>query len=574
MKDRRDELAAQEFDILIIGAGIFGACIAWSAALRGYSVAVIDKGDFANATSSNHYKFIHGGIRYLQHLDLVRLRESSQEKSALIRIAPHLAYPMPIVFPTYGHGRRGKGLMRAAMLVYDVLTLDRNRGIEDPTRRTPKGSVLSRKQLLSLFPGIPKSQLTGGAVFYDGQMYNPARLVLAFLRAAVSKGAIVVNYIKADQLLRQNNQIVGCIATNCLSGNQFQIQARMVVNAAGPWGHRLLEGDSELKAGSKQEPSFSRDLAFVVNKSVCATHAIGCQSTSSDSDAVLDRGGRHLFLVPWRGMTLVGVWHRYSLAHPDKISVSREELQEYINEINGAYSGIDLCMDDITMVNTGHILFGSESAQGSEKEHSFAKRSILIDHAKHGIDGLITVIGARATVARGVAEKTLNLVQRKLGERVTRSNTDRERVHGGHFNNFGALVDEIRQQLPAEGKQAATALAHNYGSEYPKVLGCAPDSTYWNAIGRTNVIGAEIIHAIRFEMAKTLTDIVLRRTELGSGGDPGEDAVCQAAKIASDEFGWDREETAEQVRSVRQILHRRGPWNFVDHLAQTEVSSA
>ena len=571
MQDRRNELAAQEFDILVIGAGMFGACIAWSAALRGYSVAVIDKGDFANATSSNHYKFIHGGIRYLQHLDLIRLRESSREKSALIRIAPHLAYPMPIVFPTYGHGRRGKAIMRAAMLAYDVLTLDRNRGIEDSARRTPNGSVLSREQVLKMFPGLPEKDLTGAAVFHDGQMYNSARLVLAFLHSAASKGAIVSNYVRADHVIREKNDIVGCAATDSLSGNQFQIRARMVVNAAGPWGHLFLQDDATL--APKPKPNFSRDLAFVVNKSVCASHAVGCQSASTDSDAILDRGGRHLFLVPWRGMTLVGVWHRFSLADPDNIAVSREELQEYLDEINEAYSGLDLRMDDITMVNTGHILFGPESAQGPDNEHSFAKRSLLIDHSKDGTNGLVTVIGARATVARGVAEKTMDLVQRKLGARVTRSDTHREPVHGGRFGNFADLVDEISQQLPNESKHAAVAIAHNYGSDYRAVLECAADPEYLNPIGNTNVIGAEVVHAIRCEMARSLADIVFRRTELGSGGAPGQDAIDQAANIASKEFGWDKEEMADQVRTVDHILRQGGQWNFVDQLAQEEASS-
>ncbi len=571
MKDRRKELADRKFDILVIGAGIFGACIAWSAALRGYSVAVIDKGDFANATSSNHYKFIHGGIRYLQHLDLIRLRESSREKSALIRIAPHLAYPMPIVFPTYGYGRRGKALMQAAMLIYDMLTVDRNRGIEDPKRQTPSGSVIGREQVLGMFPGTPKDGLTGAAVFFDGQMYNPARLVLAFLRSAVSKGAIVSNYVSADNLIRENNEIVGCAATDGLSGNQFHIRARMVVNAAGPWGHQLLREDPTL--APQPEPSFSRDLAFVVNKSVFATHAIGCQSASADSDSIIDRGGRHLFLVPWRGMTLVGVWHRYSLADPDDISVSREELQEYLDEMNTAYGGLNLCMDDITMVNTGHILFGSEAAQGSETEHSFAKRSLLIDHAEDGVEGIVTIIGARATVARGAAEKTMDLIQRKFGEKIRRSKTEIERIHGGTFDNFDALVDEIRTQLPAESKHAAESIAHNYGSDYAAVLECASDSTLRNTVGNSNVIGAEVIHAVRYEMAKTLADIVLRRTELGSGGDPGDEAIYDAAKIASSELGWDEEETDSQVRFVQKILRQGGPWNFVDQLPPMETST-
>lgn len=568
MKDRRAELATREFDILVIGAGMFGACIAWSAALRGYSVAVIDKGDFANATSSNHYKFIHGGIRYLQHLDIVRLRESSREKSALIRIAPHLAYPMPIVFPTYGHGRRGKAIMRAAMLAYDVLTLDRNRGIPDRSRRTPNGSLLNRDQVLELFPGTPGENLTGAAVFYDGQMYNPARLVLAFLRSAAARDVVAANYVNADELLRDKDKVVGCKTTDMLSGEKYAVRARMVVNAAGPWGHRILRHDASLTP--KPEPSFSRDLAFVVNKSVCPTHAIGCQSTSADSDAILDRGGRHLFLVPWRGRTLVGVWHRYSLADPDRIFVSHEELREYVREINDAYGGLDLDVNDIAMINTGHILFGPKTAQGSDSEHSFAKRSLLIDHARDGVDGIVSIVGARATVARGAAEKVMDLVQRKLGDKQMRSPTETESLHGGAIDEFESLVADVRSKLPTSSQSAARSLAHNYGSAYAEVLNCASEETHLETLQNSSVIEAEIIHAVRHEMAKSLADVVLRRTELGSAGDPGGNAVERAAALAGTELGWAPDEVHRQVTSVQSVLDQAGPWNYVDTLASEE----
>jgi glycerol-3-phosphate dehydrogenase len=566
MKDQREQLADGQFDVLVIGAGMFGACIAWSAALRGYSVAVIDKGDFSNATSSNHYKFIHGGIRYLQHLDLVRLRESSTEKSALIRVAPHLAYPMPIVFPTYGHGRRGKALMRGAMLAYDILTLDRNRGIDDPSRQTPNGSTISREKVLEMFPGLPRDGLTGAALFYDGQMYNPARLVLAFLRSAAHKGAIAANYVQAESLAHEDGRVVGVAATDVLSGASYNIRARMVINAAGPWGHRLLRDDPPV--AMQPEPSFSRDLAFVIDKTVCGTHAVGCQSESSDSDAIIDRGGRHLFLVPWRGKTLVGVWHRYTRGHPDRIEVSLEELQEFVDEINAAYDGLDITVDDISMINTGHILFGSEGAQGSAQEHSFAKRSLVIDHSKRGIDGLISVVGARATVARSVAEKTMNLVQRHLKDKITPSNTHQETIHGGDFGNFETLVNSIRAELPDGSKHAASAIAHNYGSDYSAVFDHASEPGLKQVIGNSSVIGAEIVHAIRNEMGKTLADIVLRRTELGTGGDPGPDAIAEVAEIAAKELAWSEEHRQSEVRALNEILKRRGPWNIVDHLAR------
>ena len=560
MHNNREPLATEVFDILIIGAGIFGACVAWSASLRGYSVAVIDKGDFGGATSANHYKFIHGGIRYLQHLDIARVRESSREKSALIRIAPHLAYPLPIVFPTYGHGRRGKEIMRAAMLTYDILTMDRNRGIKDVQRQTPGGAIINRDQVLELFPNISKVNLTGAAVFYDGQMYNPARLVLAFLQSATSKGAIAANYVEAKQLLLEDGRVNGSAVEDLTTGRHFDIRSRVVVNAAGPWAGYILKNHPEYQLSP--EPSFSRDLAFVVNKSVCVKYALGCQVATQDSDALLDRGGRHLFLVPWRGMTLVGVWHKYSTAHPDEMVVSRTELKAYLDEINGAYPGLELGLDDISMINTGHILFSSEEDQGSGREHSFAKRSLLFDHMKQGLEGLISVVGARATVARGVAEKVLKIVDRKLGGRAPRVGTKWLRIQGGSFDNFAELTKEILSKLPAGEYDLAEAIAHNYGSKYGDLFGCAMDSSGLEPIGFTNVLKAEMIHAVRHEMATSLEDIVLRRTEFGTGSHPGSVVLEEAADIVGKEFGWDSEERAAQVRHVHTILAANGPWKY------------
>jgi glycerol-3-phosphate dehydrogenase len=566
MQDRRKNLADGQYDLVVIGAGIFGACMAWEAARRGYSVAVIDKGDFGAATSANHFRFIHGGIRYLQHLDLVRVRESSEERSALIRLAPHLCYPMPIVLPTYGHGRRGKGLMRAAMAAYDLLTLDRNRGIKDPARRTPRGTVRDRDEVLRMFPGTPAEGLTGAALFHDGQMYHPARLVLAFLHSAYQAGAVLANYVRADRLLHENGRISGCSVTDLRAGTQYEIRGRMTINAAGPWARELLAGVPGLAL--RPEPSFSRDLAFVVNRTISATHALGCQASSADTDAILDRGARHLFLVPWRGMTLVGVWHGYTEVPPDNVGVSREELQSFLNEINAAYAGLELRMDEIRMIYTGLILFGSRQEQGSAAKHSFSKRALIHDHAAEGIDGLVTVVGDRATVARRVADKTLNLVAARLGDTAARKAPELQPVHGGEFDDFAALVEEIARKLPGPSRHAATALAHNYGSRYTDVLACATQPSHLDTLADSKVLAAEVLHAVRHELATSLEDIVIRRTELGSAGDPGPAALATAAGLATAELGWRPEEGAAQVAALQDLFARHGPWRMVERSEQ------
>ena len=202
-------LTKKEFDLVIVGGGIFGACAAWDAASRGLTVALLERGDFCQATSANHFKIVHGGIRYLQHGDVYRIRESNRERNALLRIAPHLVQPLPILIPTYGHGFQGKEILAAGMRLYDVLAFDRNRGLNDPKRQIPPARFVSREECLKIFPGLDQKGLTGAATFCDGQIYNPPRLVLSFIRSAVESGAVVSNYTEAVRFLYSKNCVYG-----------------------------------------------------------------------------------------------------------------------------------------------------------------------------------------------------------------------------------------------------------------------------------------------------------------------------------------------------------------------------
>jgi glycerol-3-phosphate dehydrogenase len=157
-------MAQRTYDLVVIGGGIFGVCAAWDATLRGLSVALLERGDFSHATSANSYKIVHGGIRYVQQADLALVRESSHERTVLLRVAPHLVHPLPIVIPTYGYGMKGKPILRMGLLIYDLLTLDRNRGIDDRQRKIPFGRFLSREELLGHFSCVPREGLTGGAI--------------------------------------------------------------------------------------------------------------------------------------------------------------------------------------------------------------------------------------------------------------------------------------------------------------------------------------------------------------------------------------------------------------------------
>src|SRR5512136_1521358 len=159
-------LSQETYDLLIIGGGVNGLAAAWDASLRGLKVALVEKKDFGAETSSATLKIIHGGLRYLQHLDFVRMRESIRERSTLLRIAPHLVEPFPFLVPTYGHFMQGKEAMTAAVLVNELMSFDRNRRLPDPARKIPSGRMISKKECLDLAPGVSQAGLTGGMIFY------------------------------------------------------------------------------------------------------------------------------------------------------------------------------------------------------------------------------------------------------------------------------------------------------------------------------------------------------------------------------------------------------------------------
>jgi glycerol-3-phosphate dehydrogenase len=549
---RRDlsSIANKEYDLIIVGGGIFGVCVAWDATLRGLSVALLEKGDFSHGTSANHFKIVHGGIRYLQHGDIYRIRESSYERSALLRIAPHLVQPLPIVIPTYGHGIGGKEFLSAGFLAYDLLTIDRNRGLEED-RRIPWGQFLSRQEVLNSFPGIDEKALTGGAVFCDGQMYNPPRLALSFLRSAINEGAKAANYTEVSDFILKRDRILGVKCQDLMSGNEFEISGKLVINTTGPWAYRLLQDRLGLSLNPK--PTFSRDLALVVNRRPTSKLGIALTAKTKDADSIFDRGARHLFVVPWRDSTLIGVWHVVFDGPPEHITVSENELQRFIAEANEINPSLALNIDDISMVNTGLTLFGDESSQ-KRQEMSFGKRSRLIDHSpEHNVNGLITLIGVRATTARGMAAKAIDLAFKKLGKKPLKCKTSLTPIYGGqieHFEHF--LAQAIQKTQPILDPEVTTSLMHNHGCQFYNVINYINDNkTLAETIGRSKVLKAEVVHAVREEMAQKLADVVFRRTDLGTAGHPGEDALQTCATLMSAEMGWENGKTETELQEVR-----------------------
>ena len=561
-------LTDTSFDLLVIGGGMFGACAACDAAQRGLSVAIIERGDFAGATSANSFKMVHGGIRYLQHGDVYRIRQSANERRVLLKIAPHLVRPLPIVIPTYGHGIKGKAALRLGMGMYDLLTLDANRGIVDPARRIPWGRCISRHEVLAMFPGLERHRLTGAAIFCDGQIYNPPRLVLSFVQSAVEAGAVAANYVEAVGLLRDPgnpDRVVGVRARDVLGQNDLEIRAGVVLNAAGPYAERLLQRAADTTLTLKG--TYSRDACFVVSRQLLdAEYAVALLGRTHDPDAVLSRGARHLFVVPWRNYTLLGVWHKVYRDDPDRFTVTDDELQRFIDEVNDAYPALGLSLDDVALWNAGLVPFGDNPDDAADLR--YGHRSHLIDHAVAGsqvaggvVENLITLIGVRLTTGRCEAVRAVDLAWRKLGHKPPRTRSAVTAVFGGRIDDFERYVQEAiahRPQPQRIDEHVMRSLVHNYGSEYSRLLRYVEqEATMAETIGASTTIKAQVRLAVRQEMAQTLADVVFRRTDLATGEYPGRDALRTCAELMAADLYWNAGQIERQIERVAARFPRR-----------------
>lgn len=553
MKRNLAELSNNTYDVLIVGGGIYGAWTALDAALRGLSVALVEKGDFGSATSSNSLKVIHGGLRYLQHADFRRLRRSIRERTTLMKIAPHIVHPLPFLIPTYGHFMRSKEIMSLALMINDVVGFDRNRN-KDPEKHLPGGHVVSREECLRLLPGIDDKGLTGGAIWYDGQMYSSERMLLSVLRSAERAGAILANYVKVIGFLDGKNRITGVKAKDMFTEEEFNIRAKIIVNTSGPWIDQVLRSLNGYHNNQRFLPSKTMNL--VVKRQLIPTYAVGVSSKFEfrDKGAIVNKGSRLLFIVPWREFSLIGTVHTPYYGSPDEFRVTEEDIQKFIMEINEAYPPAALQRNDIPFFHGGLLPINESSASG---EVSLVKEYRIYDHKKEdGIDRLVSVVGVKYTEARDVAEKAVDLVFKKLGINSPGSLTATKPIYGGQidlFNDF--IAQEMAKKLNGLSVEIIRHLIYNYGSEYAQVLRYIDENPDWKqtVADTSQVIKAEVIHGIREEMAEKLADVVLRRTDLGSAGDPGDGALKTCAALMAKELDWDAVRVRREIEEVKSI---------------------
>lgn len=474
-------LAEREFDVLVVGGGIYGLTIAYDAAQRGLSVGLIDRGDLGAATSFNHLKTIHGGLRYLQSADLRRMRECIRERRTFARIAPRWVAPQAFAMPTGASVTRNPIAMKAALAVDAFLAHDRNEGIA-PDRQLPPGRVIAGAECRELFDGAIRS-VASAAVWHDYQTVNGERLTLAFAAGAAAHGAVLANYVEAIGLLRRSGRLAGVHACDRLTEQAFEIQARLVVNAAGPWGPGLLD-----RAGVPTRWPLLKAMNLVTSRPARKAALVGAS-----------REGRALVLLPWRGQSLVGTSESNDARRPDDQEARHDEVAAFLADVNDTFPALGLKPDEIVLVHRGIV-----PAVAANDKVSLLAHSRIIDHALDGnTPELVSIVGVKYTTARAVAERAVDLIIRKLGRPPVQCRTADTPLPGAGL----------------EDRDTADPVAH----------------------------------AVKEEMAQTLSDVVIRRTGLGATGYPGDAPVISMAARMQALLGWSRERTDQEVESLRRF---------------------
>ncbi|HEY7127314.1 MAG TPA: glycerol-3-phosphate dehydrogenase/oxidase [Ktedonobacterales bacterium] len=536
MKDER-------FDVLVIGGGVTGAGVAVDAAARGYTVALVEKTDFASGTSSKSTKLVHGGIRYLPNFDFALVHEALTERGILLKNAPFLVDPIGFVLPLYKGDRHPVGLplttpggiglryiLGIGLWLYDLLAGRRN---------VSRHRHLSREEVLRMAPTLVQQGLKEGFIYYDAQTHD-ARLTMALIRTAAQQGAVIANHAEVTSFVIEKDKLAGAVIRDNLSSQEFTLRARHIVNATGIFSEKV-ESLTEKEPEASIEPSKGVHLVLSREKIKLEDFAVVLPETD-------DR--RILFIVPWGSRVIFGTTDTGSgdLNHPVATHADVSYLLKHLNR----YLSINLTTDDIISTYAGYRPLVQP---GRGTKHSPAKLSRT--HAVlESQSGLVTIVGGKLTTYRRMAQDTVDVLSRRDGSATIHPTQ--------HLLLYGSVGwPAAHQDLQAEGARLGLSaktikhLAKSYGSEAGQVLKLIEEdaSLAQLLIDDLPYIRAEVVHACRAEMAMTPYDVLARRTSITlEDHQRGLGVVDTVAALMAKGLNWSSDQQQALVEEFRAAI--------------------
>lgn len=385
--------ATKKYDLIIVGAGIYGVALAWSASQMGLQALLVEKDDFGGATTFNHLRTVHGGLRYLQTMDMPRFFESVGERRWFMQMFPGLVRPLPCLMPLYGNGPYRPSVFRVALGLNDLFSCKRNEGVSEG-QQLDRAYVISAAEVIQRFPLVDQNNLKGGAVWFDGGMPDPQLVLMALLGRACQQGAIALNYLRGERLLLDGDRACGLCCKDTETGDEYKFSSDIVINATGPWCREFAASFSE-----DDEELFRYSIAWNVlfNRQALSNHSLAIKAKRP--------GSRMYFVHGFNGKIMGGTVHSPLAGVCDNPMPSAEEVAAYIDDLNLAVPGLHLTMSDVLQVYAG-ILPVRE--QGTDK---LAVREVIRNHGEAGgPKGAWSVSGVKFTTARLVAEKVLTQI--------------------------------------------------------------------------------------------------------------------------------------------------------------------
>ncbi len=565
-------LAAEEFDVVVVGGGITGAGVALDAATRGYSVALVEKADFASGTSSRSSKLVHGGLRYLQNFDLGLVREALLERQLNVKLAPHLVKPLPLVVAAFD-GARPDRMVGMGLNLYDVMSVDRIRTRPRVGRRgaaqmadgdtasdadgdgladwaPDRHRIISGEEVAERLPALAERDPTSGYLFYDCQT-DDARLVLTVLGEAERFGAVCANGLLVTDLLQEDGRTRGVHVQDTATGDLFSVRAANVINATGVWADRLRPDELHDEAEVPRiAPSRGTHITLRHDQVPLVSGAI-----------VPAGGGRTIFALPWLGGTLIGTTDNDydEQAAPDgldHIAPAASDI-DYLLDATNTYFGTSLTASDLTGAYAG--VRPLISTGDPKKSVDISRKAELYETSS----GMITITGGKLTTWRRMAKMAVD----RLVERDARDAPCR--THEIPLGQAVAVEDLPRVEGVPEG--AYEQLAGRYGHAAHEVLAIAAErgelaqpvvAAVDGQVTPVDIL-AEVVHAARHEQARSVGDALLRRTRLGltaarTVADPDGATARRVAQAMSAELGWEAGRVSREADAFLDEAAREG----------------
>ncbi|CAG0937848.1 glycerol-3-phosphate dehydrogenase [Gammaproteobacteria bacterium] len=504
-----------DFDVIIIGGGINGAGIARDASLRGLRVCLLEQGDLCGATSRWCSRLVHGGLRYLEFAEFGLVRESLHEREVLLRTAPHLVRPLPLLIPLLAGARRGPLTVRAGMWLYDLLSAGKS---------LPSHRMLDAAATRQEMPGLDVAGLRGAAAYHDAQVRFPERLVLENLLAASAAGAVIRLHTRVQRVLVEAGRVRGVLASDLRRGTTETLAAPLVVNAAGPWVDQLLDS----LAGRRQR----RFIGGSKGTHLVTAPLPGLGASACYAEAAAD--GRPFFIIPWNGMTLIGTTDIPFAGNPGEVRSDPAEVDYLLAEARRLFPGAPLSRAGVHYSYVG--VRPLPAAAG--KDQAAITRRHQLRHHRTVARGLYSVIGGKLTTYRSLAEQVVDRLARRIGRDLAECSTARESLPGALADPV-PLAADITARTGLDGAVAAR-LVGLYGSRADGVAALvAREPALAATLGNGTAIAAEVVHAFEEEFATSLADCLMRRTMLGLGADLGASVLDEALRVAAQQLGWD-----------------------------------